>query len=294
MAIEVKMRIGIVFPQTEVSSNYSEVKEYAQFSEDIGYDHILAYDHVLGANADSRPGWRGAYRHTAPFYEPLILFSFLASITKEIEFATGVIILPQRQTALVAKQAATVDILSNGRLRLGIGTGWNEVEYEALNENFHNRGKRSEEQIELLKLLWSKELITYNGNHHTVTDAGINPLPIKQDIPIWFGGMVNAVLKRVARMGDGWLPQGEPDSEFMKKYDLLKKYLVEEGREASDIGIEGRISLNGLSDHEIIQKVKDWESVGASHLSINTMNANLSFPKGHMKAISHVKKLIGN
>ena len=288
------MRIGIVFPQTEASSNYSEVKEYAQFSEDIGYDHILAYDHILGANADSRPGWKGAYRHTDTFYEPLILFSFLASITKEIEFATGVIILPQRQTALVAKQAATVDILSNGGLRLGIGTGCNEVEYEALNENFHDRGKRSEEQVELLRLLWSKELITFNGNHHTVTDAGINPLPIKQDIPIWFGGMVNAVLKRVARMGDGWLPQGEPDSEFMKKYDLLKKYLVEEGREASDIGIEGRISLNGLSDNEIIQKVKDWESVGASHLSINTMNANLSFPKGHMKAISHVKKLIGN
>ena len=256
------MRIGIVFPQTEVTSNYSEIQEYAQFSEELGYDHILAYDHILGANADSRPGWRGAYRHTDTFYEPLILFSFLASITKTIEFATGVIILPQRQTALIAKQAATVDILSNGRLRLGIGTGWNEVEYEALNENFHDRGKRSEEQIELLRLLWSKELVTYNGNHHTVTDAGLNPLPIKQNIPIWFGGMVNAVLKRVARMGDGWLPQGDPDSEFMKKYDLLDSWI-------DNYGDQGTIPENPAVVAEEAEKmhtshIKRMEAKGLS------------------------------
>tara|TARA_B100000676_G_C18048789_1_gene829718 strand:+ start:464 stop:1336 length:873 start_codon:yes stop_codon:yes gene_type:complete len=286
------MQTGVVFPQTEATTNQLEIKEYALTAEELGYNHILAYDHILGANACSRPGWSGAYKHTDTFYEPLILFSFLSSITKTIEFASGIIILPQRQTALVAKQAATVDILSNGRLRLGVGTGWNKVEYEALNENFHNRGKRSEEQIELLRLLWSKELVTFKGKYHTITDAGLNPLPKTEKIPVWFGGMVDAVLKRVAKIGEGWFPQGEPDSEFKQQYESLKRYLDLAGRDITEVGIEARISINGLSDKEIIQKYKDWQSVGASHISINTMDGNLDFPKGHIDAISHFKNLI--
>ena len=173
-----------------------------------------------------------------------------------------------------------------------MGTGWNKVEYEALNENFHNRGKRSEEQIELLRLLWSKELVTFKGKYHTITDAGLNPLPKRGKIPVWFGGMVDAVLKRVAKIGEGWFPQGEPDSEFKQQYESLKRYLDLAGRDITEIGIEARISINGLSDKEIVQKYKDWQSVGASHISINTMDGNLDFPKGHIDAISHFKNLI--
>ena len=204
------MRIGSVFPQTESGTDPGAIKEYVQAIETLGFDHILAFDHVIGANAESRPGWSGAYRHSDSFYEPLVLFGNIAGMTEKLELATGIIILPQRQTALVAKQAATVDLLSGGRLRLGIGIGWNPVEYEALGEDFSNRGKRSEEQIDLLQSLWSENLLTYEGKYHKVTDAGLNPLPPDKSIPIWFGGSSNQVLKRVAQMGDGWMPTGKP------------------------------------------------------------------------------------
>ena len=157
------MKLGVVFPQTEIGSDPGAVREYAQAAESMGYNHILAFDHVLGANAESRPGWSGAYRHTDAFHEPFVLFGYLAAVTSSVELVTGVIILPQRQTALVAKQTAAVDVLSRGRLRLGIGIGWNAVEYEALGENFHDRGRRSEEQIDLLRKLWTNDLITYEG-----------------------------------------------------------------------------------------------------------------------------------
>ena len=194
------MRIGAVFPQTEAGTDVAAIKEYVQSVEALGFDHILAFDHVLGANASSRPGWVGAYQHTDSFYEPITFYSYVAGISKHLELATGVIILPQRQTALFAKQSATLDVLSGGRLRLGIGTGWNQVEYEALGENFHNRGKRSEEQINLLRKLWADDLVTFKGDHHIVTDAGLNPLPPRKSIPIWFGGMANPVLRRVAKI----------------------------------------------------------------------------------------------
>ena len=207
------MRIGAVFPQLEAGTDIGAITDYIQNVESLGFDHILAFDHVLGANASSRPGWSGAYQHTDSFYEPITFYSYVAAITSRLELATGVIILPQRQTALFAKQSATLDLISAGRLRLGIGTGWNQVEYEALGENFHNRGKRSEEQINLLRKLWSEELITFKGKFHTVTDAGLNPLPPKRSIPIWFGGMADPVLERVAKIGDGWLPLGSPNEK---------------------------------------------------------------------------------
>ena len=182
------MKLGVVFPQTEIGSDPAGVREYAQAAEAMGYNHVIAFDHVLGANAESRPGWSGAYRHTDSFHEPFVLYGFLAGVTNDIELVTAVIILPQRQTALVAKQAAAVDVLSNGRLRLGVGIGWNAVEYEALGENFGDRGRRSEEQIELMRRLWTEDLITYEGRWHKITDAGLNPLPVQQPIPVWFGG----------------------------------------------------------------------------------------------------------
>ncbi|MDP7415205.1 MAG: LLM class F420-dependent oxidoreductase, partial [SAR202 cluster bacterium] len=187
------MKFGAVFPQIEFGNDPVAIRDYAQAAEGMGFEHIIVYDHVVGANAASRPGWSGAYNHNNPFHEPFVFFGYLAGVTETIGLVTAVIILPQRQTALVAKQAAEVDVLSGGRLRLGIGTGWNQVEYEALGENFHNRGRRSEEQIKLMRQLWTNELVTFDGRWHKVTDAGINPLPVQRPIPVWLGGSADQV-----------------------------------------------------------------------------------------------------
>ena len=200
------MQIGIVFPQIEIGPDPIVVRDYAQAAEAMGYEYLLAFDHVLGANSRTR-NWTGPYDHDSLFHEPFVLFGFLAGQTTTLGFTTGIIILPQRQTALVAKQAAAVDVLSGGRLRLGIGIGWNEVEFEALGEDFHNRGKRSEEQVEVLRALWTNDIVTYKGKWHSIPDAGLNPMPVQQPIPILFGGMADPVLRRAAKLGDGWLPQ---------------------------------------------------------------------------------------
>src|SRR5918992_2832003 len=202
------MKVGVVFPQTEIGSDAPAIRDYAQAAEELGFRHVLAYDHVIGANPTSRPGWKPAYSHLDKFHEPFVLFGYLAGVTTKIELVTGIIILPQRQTVLVAKQSATLDILSGGRLRLGIGIGWNPVEYEALGENFKNRGRRSEEQIEVMRRLWTHELVSFEGKWHRITDAGLNPLPIQRPIPIWFGGYVDPVLRRIGRMADGWVMVG--------------------------------------------------------------------------------------
>ena len=253
--------------------------------ESLGFDHILAFDHVIGANAESRPGWSGAYRHTDSFYEPLVLFGHIAATTEKIELVTGIIILPQRQTVLAAKQAATVSLLSGGRLRMGIGIGWNPVEYEALDQDFSTRGKRSEEQIDLLRSLWKNELITYEGKSHKVTDAGINPLPPGGSIPIWFGGTADIVLKRVARLGDGWMPVGKPDDSRQLMIEKLTGYLNEEGRSIDDIGIESWVTLKDLSDSDVQKEIEGWRNLGATHLSVNTMNSGLKFPDEHIQSI---------
>ena len=285
------MRIGAVFPQTESGTDPEAIKDYAQSVESLGFDHILAFDHVIGANAASRPGWSGAYKHTDSFYEPLVLFGHIAGMTQKIELATGIIILPQRQTTLVAKQAATVDLLSGGRLRLGIGIGWNPVEYEALGEDFSNRGRRSEEQIELLKALWSEELLTYKGRYHKITDAGLNPLPPGKSIPIWFGGTSDPVLRRVAEIGDGWMPVGRPDDSRKEMIEKLTGYLEKASRSITDIGIESWITLNGLSDSDVEEEIAGWKRLGATHLSVNTMNSGMKFPGDHIKAIEKFLKM---
>ena len=279
------MRIGAVFPQTESGTDPGAIKAYSQAVESLGFDHILAFDHVIRANAESRPGWSGAYRHTDSFYEPLVLFGHIAATTEKIELVTGIIILPQRQTVLAAKQAATVSLLSGGRLRLGIGIGWNPVEYEALDQDFSTRGKRSEEQIDLLRSLWQNELITYEGKSHKVTDAGINPLPPGGSIPIWFGGTADIVLKRVARLGDGWMPVGKPDDSRQLMIEKLTGYLREEGRNIGDIGIESWVTLKDLSDSDVQNEIDGWRNLGATHLSVNTMNGGLKFPDEHIKSI---------
>ncbi len=206
------MQLGAVFPQTEIGADPAAVRDFAQAAEAMGYEHLLVFDHVLGADPSKRESWDRPYSHTDMFHEPFVLFGYLAAFTETIQMTTGILILPQRQTALVAKQAAAVDVLTGGRLRLGVGIGWNDVEYEALGENFANRGRRSEEQIELMRLLWTQDVVDFQGRYHKVTHAGINPLPVQRPIPIWFGGGAPKVVERIGRLGDGWFPQFQPDS----------------------------------------------------------------------------------
>ena len=283
--------LGVIFPQTEIGTEASSIRDYAQAAEDLGYDYLLAFDHVLGANAASRPGWQGAYRHTDAFHEPFVLFGYLAAVTTSIELTTGVIILPQRQTALVAKQASTVDVLSGGRLRLGIGIGWNPVEYEALGEDFHNRGVRSEEQIEVMRSLWTNELITHEGTWHKITDSGLNPLPVQRPIPIWFGGKSDQVLRRIGQMGDGWISTqlGAPDDRSREIVDRIHRHAHEAGRSPENIGLETWVSARDGSMDELAAKVEAWRQFGATHVAINTMMAGFSSPQEHIDAIRRFK-----
>ena len=286
------MRLGVVFPQTEITADPSAVRDYAQAAEAQGYDYLTAFDHVLGANVASRPGWQPPYTHKDMFHEPFVLFGYLAAITKKIDLATGIIILPQRQTVLVAKQAAAVDILSGGRLRLGIGIGWNYVEYEALGENFKNRGRRSEEQLEVLRALWTRELVTFKGKWHTITDAGLNPLPIQRPIPIWFGGNAEPVLKRIARLGDGWLPLCQPDDKGRALIEKMRAFAREAGRDPNSIGIEGRVNIGQRPPEEWVKEFLAWKKLGTTHVSVNTMKAGLPTPQAHIDAIRRFKETV--
>ena len=279
------MKLGVVFPQTEIGDDPDRVARFATTAEQLGYDHIIAYDHVLGASTQSRPDWQGPYTMNSMFQEPLVLFAYLAGLTKTLEFASGIIILPQRQTALVAKQAACVDVLSNGRLRLGIGTGWNDVEYEALGENFNNRGKRSEEQIDVLRKLWADEAITYDGTWHKITDAGLNPLPVNKSIPIWLGGMAPQVIDRVGRLADGWFPFANKD--LANQLEQVREVARRAGRDPESIGIECIVPTNTDAD-----RLKSLQEIGVSHVAMVTMNQELADPAAHIDAISSARAVL--
>ena len=280
------MKIGVTFPQTEFgSTDPIALRDFAQTVEGLGLTHVLAYDHILGANPDRPGGWTGPYTYTHPFIEPFLLFTYMAAFTTRLEFIPGIIILPQRQTALVAKQAATLDVLSNGRLRLGVGLGWNEVEYTALNENFHNRGKRFEEQIEVLRLLWTQDLVTYKGRWHTIPDAGLNPLPVQRPIPLWFGGYVDTVLRRVARLGDGWLPGHRNAESARPNLDKLARYIEEAGRKPEEVGIEARLYYGEGNPDHWAEALESWRAAGATHAYFNTMGVGLDSPGKHLDAV---------
>lgn len=237
------MQVGVTFPQSEIGADPQVIQDYAQAAEDLGYEHLLAYDHVLGADPSNREGWRG-YTHKTMFHEPLTLFSYLAAITQRLELVSGVIVLPQRQTALVAKQAAEVDVLSGGRLGLGVGIGWNAVEYEALGEDFSTRGARIEEQIEVMRLLWTREVVSFEGKYHCIDEAGINPLPVQRPIPVWMGARADVGLRRTARVADGWFPLGPPDERMREAVRRLRGYVEEAGRAPESVGIEARLDVS--------------------------------------------------
>jgi probable F420-dependent oxidoreductase len=279
------MRLGAIFPQIEIGSDPAAIRDYAQAVEQIGFDHLLVFDHVLGTTPDRFEGrFRPPYNYETPFHEPMVLFGFLAAVTQRIELTTGILILPQRQTALVAKQAAEVDVLSRGRLRLGVGIGWNFVEYEALNENFRNRGRRVEEQIELLRRLWAAPLVDFDGRYHHIHQAGINPLPPRRAIPLWMGGMADEAVARIARIADGWFPQFGPD-RAQERLDRFRALVREAGRRVEDVGIEARISMFNTPESQWPAALDAWRALGVSHLSFNTMGVGLATPDRHVDAL---------
>ena len=294
------MKTGAVFPQTEIGADPAAVRDYVQAVEELGYSHMMVYDHVLGADTSHHADWQGSYTSESMFHEPFVLFGYLAGITTRIELVTAVLILGQRQTALVAKQAAEVDLLTGGRLRLGVGVGWNHVEYEALNQEFSNRGQRYAEQIRLLREFWTQEVVEFEGRYHKVDYAGVNPQPVQRPIPIWMGagGRANPVptdrvLRRVARLADGWFPQMQPGDDARATVERLKVFAEEAGRDAATIGMEPRINL-GDGDPEFWQEqVQVWKDMGATHVSVNTMRAGLNSPQDHINAIQQFKEVIG-
>jgi probable F420-dependent oxidoreductase len=293
------MRIGVIFPQTEIGTNPVDLAEFARSAEDLGYDHLLAYDHILGVVPQSAD-WKG-YTHKDMFHEPLVLFAYLAAVTRQLELVNGILVLPQRQTVLVAKQAAEVDLLSAGRLRLGVGVGWNSAEFAAVGEDFNTRGARIEEQVAVLRALWTREVVTFEGRWHKIIEAGINPLPVQRPIPIWMGGESDAVLRRVGRLADGWMAGGALQTPTVRVPQVaggyaamvgrIRKYAQAAGRDPGTIGLERRINAADQPD-DWARAAAEWRALGGTHLSVNTMRAGLTSPRAHIEAMRRVREAL--
>jgi probable F420-dependent oxidoreductase len=265
------MKLGISLPLSDIEGEPATVREFAQAAESLGYHHLAAPDHVLGVNVASRPDWP-ADRTTSKqyFHDPFVLFGFLSACTQRLEFSTQVLILPQRQTVLVAKQAASLDVLSGGRFRFGVGVGWNPVEFVGLNENFHDRGKRQEEQVLLMKALWAEPHVKFKGRWHTIDDAGINPLPPRRNIPVWFGGHVDATLRRIAKMGDGWMMLAHAKGAGAEAaFATLRRYAEGEGRDPKTIGLEIWVSTAEGGPKDWREDFRYWQRVGVTHVTVN-------------------------
>jgi len=294
------MRVGAVFPQLEIGTDPDVIARYARTVEELGYDHLVIFDHVLGADANRPGGWTGAYDHRSMFHEPLVLFGYLAAITTRLGLATAVLVLPQRQTALVAKQAAEVDILSRGRLILGVGIGWNQVEYEALGMSFTNRGRRIEEQIALLRALWTQEVVEFEGRWHRIARAGINPVPVQRPIPIWMGGgwdrqkrtTVETALRRIARLADGWFTHLPPNEDGRTGMEDFRRLVREEGRDPAKVPVEGRLPAAGSGPDEWKRGIDAFRQMGMTSVELNTMGAGYRAVDEHLDALRRFHELI--
>lgn len=278
------MQIGAVLPHNEIGTDPEAIKAYAQGLEALGITHLLIYDHVLGADPDRPGGWSGPYDKDIAFHEPFTFYAFVAAVTRCLELVTTVLILPQRQTALVAKQAAEVALLSNNRLRLGIGTGWNAVEYEALNEDFSNRGKRQAEQVSLMRRLWSEDAFSFEGDYHRITQAGINPRP-SRPVPIWFGGGAPALIKRCGELGDGWMPLGGPSANSQACIDALRAHREAAGQTWEGFGIQAQAQFAGGTPERWRAHADKWRAMGATHLAVATHNAGDTDVDGHLARV---------
>jgi probable F420-dependent oxidoreductase len=278
------VNVGVVFPQTEIGADVGAVRAYAQRVEELGFSHVLAFDHVLGADPAVHQGWNGYYDVRSTFHEPLVLFGYLAALTS-LELVTGIIILPQRQTALVAKQAAEVDLLAEGRFRLGVGLGWNRVEYDALGQDFTTRGRRLEEQVRLLRRLWTEPSVTFAGRFDEIPGAGLAPLPVQRPIPVWFGGQSERAYQRIGRLASGWFPQVGPGPDLDRARAVVTAAAAEVGRDPDDLGMEGRVSWRGDAA-KLAERAQQWRDAGATHLAVNTMGAGLASLDDHLAALA--------
>ena len=294
------MQLGAIFPQTELGPDPGAIRDFVQAVEGMGYDHIFVADHVLGADTrfHTHPSL-AAYSHQSVVHETLTLLGFMAAITSKLLLATGILILPQRQTALVAKQAAEIDVLSGGRLRLGIGVGWNEVEFEARQQDFHTRGRRCAEQVEVMRALWTQEVVDFHGQWHHIRHAGLNPLPVQRPIPIWFGvgSRQNAlppesVLRRIGRLADGWCPNIPTNDEGQAVVTRVHQYAREAGRDPSAMPLEGRVRIAGKNPEAWLQDVHAWAGLGASHIIAEARGGNYHFPQQHLDALQRFKDVV--
>jgi probable F420-dependent oxidoreductase len=285
------MDIGVIFPQTEVGHDRGAVRAIGEAVDELGYTHLAAYDHVLGADTSVHGELGGPYTIDDPFREPLTMFSYLSGMTN-LSFATSILIGPQRQTALLAKQAAEVDLLSGGRFRLGLGVGWNKVEYDVLGMPFERRGAILEEQVVVLRALWTKPSVTFDGQFHHIRAAGIAPLPVQRPIPIWIGGHSPAALRRVGRVADGWFPQVRPRGGLEEALEIIRQGATEVGRDLSGFQFEGRVEY-GTRDHDkMVEHARRWREAGATNVSVNTMHAGLKTVDEHIGALREVAELL--
>lgn len=284
------MRIGVVFPQLESGTDVGAIREYLHAVEALGYTHLVAYDHVLGADRSTRPDWKGPYDATSLFHEPMVFFGFVAALTK-LELAPAVIVLPQRQTALAAKQAAELDVLTGGRTRFGVGLGWNTVEFEALGMRFGNKNRRIEEQIALMRRLWTEPVVDFTGRWHRVDRAGLNPLPVQRPIPVWIGGSADEALRRIARIADGWFAQAQPNEAGRATFERFRGYVRDAGRDAAHFPIEGRVSVARIEGgpDAWVRTAEAFRDLGCTHLEINTMGAGYKDLDAHVGALERFK-----
>jgi probable F420-dependent oxidoreductase len=287
------VRVGVVFPQTELGGDVGAVRAYGQGVEALGYSHLLAYDHVLGADPAVHAPWHGPYDIETTFHEPFVMFGYLAGVTTAIELVTGIIILPQRQTALVAKQAAEVDLLAGGRFRLGVGLGWNAVEYEALGQRFDQRGRRLSEQIGLLRRLWTEASVTHTGEFDSITGAGLAPAPVQRPIPVWIGGASDPAYRRIGRLADGWFPQVRPGPDLDHAVGLVTEAAEQAGRDPAKLGMEGRVRWDASDPARFARQIDKWRQAGATHLSIDTMAVGLDGVEDHLAALARAAEVAG-
>lgn len=295
------MKLGTLFPQNDIHGEPAATREFAEAVEAHGYDFIEAADHVLGVNAANRPNWGNLNTSADWFHDPFVLFGFLSGFSK-LEFSTGVLILAQRQAALVAKQAACLDVLCNGRFRLGVGIGWNEVEFTGLNENFHNRGKRSEEQVQLMQSLWAQDHVTFEGKWHRIQDAGINPRPASGRIPLWFGGHHDQTLRRIANYGDGWMMLALPAGQkALDAFTTLRRYTEQAGRDPAAIGIEIWTSTSVGTEQDWREEFQFWKRAGVTHVCLASTHGrgiHVRIPgrtmKDHVEALRRYRNAIAD
>jgi len=285
------MKLGAVLPQTEIGPDPETVRRYVEAVEARGFDYLMAYEHVLGVDP-ARYGARYSYTGEDNFHEPFVLFGYLAAITHRLELVTGILVLTQRNTQVVAKQATEVDRLSGGRLRLGVGVGWNVEEIRAMGYDPRTRGRRLNEQVRLLRALWSAPYVDFEGEYHTVRGLGINPLPIKRHIPLWFGGMADAVLRRSAAYGDGWIAQSVPPEQARPAAEALRGYLAEQGRDPAAFGIDARLALKQQPPETWPAYIDGWRALGATHFCCDTMGMGFRSIDEHLAALDEFQALM--